>query len=732
MSPNKPESYSFGPFKLDPRGVLWEADAQTGKMNPVPLTDKSFQILLLLVSRGGEPLSTKLILDEVWPGVYVEPSNVVVRIPEIRKALGDDQRPYKYIATRPKQRYVFIAPVEKSRGREAPATPDVDFGSLGTIHVHVDGVDADEIVYDLVSEFNAREIPKPSKINGILEDEPGPQRAKKPETYGVHTPGGIEERKRLEYFSSHLFGSFATTKRELRQLLFKLHNAGINDKDIVVEAERIIGKFGNGNGDGDWTWATTFLRDYPSLSSADVGFQKLDSDSIEIHFGIDIPRTGRWQDTAPLTCKELCDLTNKLDIEVGGWFRFDKQEPARWAFRSNMFDVDVDRSEIDQFRRRLAEQLAAVGQRKQFDWRLKAVVEQAIGIWQIPLTPYNGLVSLAELADWEAKYPNLRDFWVVTPNFLGDKNTDIENAMLRNLGPRSGATYTYFIRSIADYRRLQNFVQSLSQNTQVDDVYGKIKAVMVVEDISRRDDVDTVFRDGGCFIANPLSALDTSTVDDADGYLLVRSETNPGEIVGAKLMDYAHLKQIVRLLKPLTETHSVQGLQMNLSQQKPEPMRGAIVCLETKELMQLINDIEEKSNAETLQHYDLAIASVVSQLGGQVARSIERGYLIILPNVKAAIPCAQELVSFAKAKSVSQKIAIDFGDVWKVMRAHGNDYCGRRVSRCRELLNKTKFGEVRITSSLVDMLPGTLPSNIVETKPLNFNNRDLTTFTLEE
>src|ERR1051325_6122426 len=232
MSTNKPESYSFGPFKLDPRGALWQADTQTGKMNPVQIPDKNFQILLFLVSRRGEPLSIKEILEEVLSDVHVEPANVVVRISEIRKALGDDKKPYKYIVTRPKERYLFIAKVEKSRGldKELTPTPDVDFGSLGTIHVHVDGVDADEIVYDLVSDFNAREIAKPSKINSIVEDEPGPQRAKKPETYGVHTPGGLEENKKLEYFSTHLFGSFATTKRELRQLLFKLHNAGINDK----------------------------------------------------------------------------------------------------------------------------------------------------------------------------------------------------------------------------------------------------------------------------------------------------------------------------------------------------------------------------------------------------------------------------------------------------------------------------------------------------------------------
>jgi class 3 adenylate cyclase len=160
-------------------------------------------------------------------------------------------------------------------------------------------------------------------------------------------------------------------------------------------------------------------------------------------------------------------------------------------------------------------------------------------------------------------------------------------------------------------------------------------------------------------------------------------------------------------------------------------MRGAIACLEVKELPQLINDIEEKTNAERLQHYDLAIASVVSQFGGQVARSIERGYLIILPNVKAAIPCAEELRSFAKTNGISQKIAIDFGDVWKLMRAHGNDYCGRRVNRCRELLSKTKIGEVTITSSFVEALPGAVPTNIIDSpKDFAFNNRKLPVFLL--
>jgi len=698
---------------------------------PQPLKGRDLDVLAQLLKHTKYLVSYSQLITEVWKDKYgINETNVNSSIARIRRSLGSKE----YVETVPGQGYRFTTDCRvESDGSSVNLPPSLseavapDFGALGTIHVHVDGVDTADLVGDLVNEFNVREKPRPSKINSISEDEAGPQRKKKPKTYGHHTPGGIDDKKKLEYFSTHLFGSFAATKRELRHLLSRLHDADVKNKDIVVEAERVIGKMGNG--DGEWVWANTFLRNYPSLTSGDVGYEKLESDSIEIHFAINIPKEDRWTKAPPVTCIDLVDITDKLEIDVGGWFRFEKKKEPIWAFRSNMFEVDVHKDEIEDFRQRLAARLTEEARRKQFKWKLKAIVEQAIGIWQIPLKPYNGLVSVAEMSDWEAKYPSLRDFWVVTPNFLGDKDQDIENAMIRNLGSRSGVTYTYFLRSIADYKRLQSFTHRLSQKPTVDDVYSKIKAVIVVEDISKKEDVEKIFKEGGCFIANPLSALETDTVEDADGYLLIRSEQRPGKIAGGKVMDYEDLNRIVRLLKPLIEHHSLQGLSMTLRQQSREPMRGAIVYVDVEELPNLVNDIEDPHKAKRLDEYDLSIATLASQLGGQVVRSIERGYLVIFQNLNAAVPFAEEAQAFAKQYPLRQKIAVDFGDVWKVMRAHGIDYCGRSVSRCRELLKKTKAREITMTPSFVDALPGSPPANIVESaRRFTFNKKDIPVF----
>lgn len=705
-----------------------------------PLKGQDLDVFAELVKHSKHLVTYSQLITRVWNDKYgINESNVTSSVARIRRSLGESR---SYIETIPGEGYRFTldcrmdsddevsgtlhagkgSPIES--GRSLPETLAPDFSALGTIHVHVDGVDADDFVGDLVNEFNIRKIPCPSKINSISEDEPGPQRLKKPETYGHHTPGGIEEKKKLEYFSTHLFGSFAATKRELKQLLSRLHEANLQDKDIVVEAERIIGKIGNG--DNEWVWSNTFLRNYPSICSGDVGYEKLESDSIELHFAVNISKEGRWEKVAPLTCRQLREITDKLEIDVGGWFRFEKKKEPKWAFRSNQFEIDVNRNMIEEFRQKLAAKLTEEAQTKQFKWELKAVVEQAIGIWQIPLKPYNELVSVAELSDWEAKYPSLRDFWVVTPNFLGDKEEDIENAMIRNLGSRSGVTYTYFLRSIADYKRLQSFTQGLSQKPMVDDVYGKIKAVMVLEDISRKDDLDEIFKEGGCFISNPLSAFESDTVDDADGYVLIKSEERPGRIAGARVMEQDELSRVVRLLKPLTEHHPLQGVTMTLRQQKREPIRGAIVYIDVEELPHFMNEIEDKAKAKLLNEYDLAVATLASQLGGQVVRSIERGYLIIFQDLNAAIPCAEEIQAFAKQCRLHQKIAVDFGDVWKVMRAHGIDYCGRRVNRCRKLLERTKPGEVTMTPSFVDALPISEPANIVESKRhFIFNKKEI-------
>src|SRR5207248_4387701 len=89
--------YVFGPFRVDTEDRLLTRDRQT-----VPLAPKTFDLLLFLVENCGRVLDKETLLSQVWPGVFVEESNLTKNIFLLRKCLGErpDGRPY--IETFPK------------------------------------------------------------------------------------------------------------------------------------------------------------------------------------------------------------------------------------------------------------------------------------------------------------------------------------------------------------------------------------------------------------------------------------------------------------------------------------------------------------------------------------------------------------------------------------------------------------------------------------------------------
>jgi DNA-binding winged helix-turn-helix (wHTH) protein/tetratricopeptide (TPR) repeat protein len=93
LDESRREVYEFGPFRLDADKEALLRDGQ-----PVPLTRKAFQILLVLVRRGGEVASKDEIMRTVWPDTFVEETNLTRNIFSIRRALGE-QSENQYILT---------------------------------------------------------------------------------------------------------------------------------------------------------------------------------------------------------------------------------------------------------------------------------------------------------------------------------------------------------------------------------------------------------------------------------------------------------------------------------------------------------------------------------------------------------------------------------------------------------------------------------------------------------
>src|ERR687889_2777994 len=98
--------YEFGPFTLDPAERVLTRDGQ-----PVALTPKAFDLLVVLVENGGHLLGKKDLMEAVWPDSFVEEGNLTFTVSSLRKALGEDRKEPQYIETVPRSGYRFVADV---------------------------------------------------------------------------------------------------------------------------------------------------------------------------------------------------------------------------------------------------------------------------------------------------------------------------------------------------------------------------------------------------------------------------------------------------------------------------------------------------------------------------------------------------------------------------------------------------------------------------------------------
>ena len=111
--------YEFGEYRVDAGKLLLSRDGQ-----PVPLTPKVFDTLLLLVKRSGEVLDKEALLRAVWPDTMVEENNLNQNISTLRRIFGESRGENRYIATVPGRGYRFMAEVRTISQRiSGPAQP---------------------------------------------------------------------------------------------------------------------------------------------------------------------------------------------------------------------------------------------------------------------------------------------------------------------------------------------------------------------------------------------------------------------------------------------------------------------------------------------------------------------------------------------------------------------------------------------------------------------------------
>lgn len=100
------QAFAFGDFVLVPKERLLLCGGE-----PVPLTGKAFDLLVALVRRSGHLVTKDELLEEVWPGTFVQETNLTVNISALRKALARGGNGTGIIQTVPGRGYRLIAPV---------------------------------------------------------------------------------------------------------------------------------------------------------------------------------------------------------------------------------------------------------------------------------------------------------------------------------------------------------------------------------------------------------------------------------------------------------------------------------------------------------------------------------------------------------------------------------------------------------------------------------------------
>lgn len=103
-----PPIYEFGPFRLDAgKHILWKDRKR------VRLSRRPMEVLLVLVERAPEVVTTSELMYEVWGDTAVVKNNVTQQIHVLRNKLDETPGTNKYIETVPRDGYKFVAKVKR-------------------------------------------------------------------------------------------------------------------------------------------------------------------------------------------------------------------------------------------------------------------------------------------------------------------------------------------------------------------------------------------------------------------------------------------------------------------------------------------------------------------------------------------------------------------------------------------------------------------------------------------
>jgi Tol biopolymer transport system component/DNA-binding winged helix-turn-helix (wHTH) protein len=105
-------------FKFDDFYLDIDERCLTFQDQPVSLTPKAFQTLVVLLRKHGKVVEKEYFLNEVWADTFVEESTLSQNIMTLRKTLSRFQKDKEFIVTVPRRGYQFVGDVQEILGDE--------------------------------------------------------------------------------------------------------------------------------------------------------------------------------------------------------------------------------------------------------------------------------------------------------------------------------------------------------------------------------------------------------------------------------------------------------------------------------------------------------------------------------------------------------------------------------------------------------------------------------------
>jgi predicted ATPase/DNA-binding winged helix-turn-helix (wHTH) protein len=145
--------FTFGAFELLPeRQQLLESG------RPLHVGSRAFGLLQALLENAGQLVTKDQLIAKVWPGVWVDDTNLRVHVGALRKALGDGQTGRRFILNVPGRGYRFIEPVVKGTNAAISLPADVGPTRSSLLPPPIRLVGRSAVVGNLSSQLSRRRM----------------------------------------------------------------------------------------------------------------------------------------------------------------------------------------------------------------------------------------------------------------------------------------------------------------------------------------------------------------------------------------------------------------------------------------------------------------------------------------------------------------------------------------------------------------------------------------------